>query len=188
MKNKLALFDLDGTLFDTRQVNYRSYQKALEEYGFQIDYPYFSAKCNGRHYKDFLPIILGNQNTDALMEGIHRKKKAYYPLFLSEVAVNQPLFSLIDAIRNSYYIALVTTASRKNTEEILSYYHKDGTFDLWITQEDVQKKKPDPEGFLKAMRHFGISPENTIIFEDSEVGIEAATRSGGSVYVVKGYG
>ena len=60
-------------------------------------------------------------------------------------------------------------------------------FDLVIAGEDVSKKKPEPEGYLKAMKHFDISPENSIIFEDSEVGILAGERSGAKVFVVKGY-
>lgn len=184
MKSKLALFDLDGTLFDTRKVNYMAYQKAMQEYGFDIDYNYFSSQCNGRHYKEFLPSIVDNEK---IIEEIHHKKKGYYSLFLSEAVVNEPLFSIIETIKHSYYVALVTTASQKNAQEILSFYNKLNLFDLLITQEDVQRKKPDPEGFLKAMANFNISSEKTIIFEDSDVGIEAAIRSGASVYVVKGY-
>lgn len=184
MKTKLALFDLDGTLFDTRKVNYMAYKKAMQEYGFDIDYEYFSSQCNGRHYKEFLPSIVDNEE---IIEKIHDKKKKYYSIFLSEAVVNEPLFSIIETIKDSYYIALVTTASRKNAQEILSFYRKNELFDFYVTQEDVQSKKPDPEGFLKAMANFDISAEKTIIFEDSQVGIEAANKSGASVYVVKGY-
>lgn len=181
---KLALFDLDGTLFDTRKINYNAYQKALSEHGYEIGYDFFSTCCNGKHYKEFLPSIV---ECPAIVEEIHLKKKDYYSLFLSEAVVNDALFSIIEEIRNTFYTALVTTASRKNTLEILEFYKKNDLFDLLITQEDVQKKKPNPEGFLKAMKYFKVQPTDTVIFEDSDVGVEAAMRSGANVYIVKGY-
>lgn len=184
MKKKLAIFDLDGTLFDTRRVNFFSYNKALQQYGVGIEYEYFSQKCNGRHYADFLPQVLsGTQNIDE----IHRKKKIYYNEFLHECRENVHLFQILCCMKSEYYIALVTTASRKNCEELLNYFHRFELFDLIITQEDVAQKKPDPEGILKAMEHFGVENSQTVVFEDSDVGIKAAERSGAAVFVIKGF-
>ena len=45
----------------------------------------------------------------------------------------------------------------------------------------MSKKKPDPEGFLKAIEYFDVNPEDTVIFEDSDVGIQAALASGSQV-------
>lgn len=184
MKNKLAIFDLDGTLFDTRRVNYLSYNKALQEYGEGIGYEYFSQKCNGRHYSEFLPQILGGEQN---IDKIHRKKKRYYNEFLHECRENVHLFQILSCMKSKYYIALVTTASRMNCEELLNYFHRFELFDLIITQEDVEQKKPDPEGFLKAMEYFGIENSQAVVFEDSDVGVEAAERSGATVFVIKGF-
>lgn len=87
------------------------------------------------------------------------------------------LFAIINGIKNQYYIALVTTASRENCMELLQFYNVQDCFDLIITQEDVEEVKPAPEGFIKAMSFFNVIPQNTIVFEDSEAGIEAALRS-----------
>ncbi len=184
MKNKLAIFDLDGTLFDTRRVNYLSYNKALQEYGAGIEYEYFSQKCNGRHYSEFLPQILGGELS---VDEIHHKKKIYYSEFLYECRENIHLFQILSCMKSEYYIALVTTASKKNCEELLNYFHRFELFDLIITQEDVEQKKPDPEGLLKAMEYFGVENSQAVVFEDSDVGIEAAERSGATVFVIKGF-
>lgn len=184
MKKELAIFDLDGTLFDTRRVNYLSYNKALQEYGAGIEYEYFSQKCNGRHYSEFLPQILGGTQN---VEEIHRRKKMYYNEFLHECRENVHLFQILSCMKSNYYIALVTTASKKNCEELLRYFHRFELFDLIITQEDVEHKKPDPEGFLKAMERFGIENSRTVTFEDSDVGVEAAEKSGATVFVIKGF-
>ena len=99
--------------------------------------------------------------------------------------INENLFDMLQIIKDFYHIALVTTASEKNSKEILNFFNKKELFELIISAEDVKNKKPDPEGFIKAMDYFNVIPENTIIFEDSNVGIEAAVKSGANVLKVK---
>ncbi len=61
------------------------------------------------------------------------------------------------------------------------------SFDLVLAAEDVAAKKPDPEGFLLAMKKFNAAPEVTIVFEDSDAGIRAAEAAGAEVFVVRGF-
>lgn len=184
MKKKLAIFDLDGTLYDTRRVNYFSYRKALEQFGCTLEYEFFSQYCNGKHYTTFLPEIMGETEN---MEEVHNMKKRFYEQFLSESIENKHLFYMLYCMKQEYNTVLVTTASRKNTEDILKYHNRLDAFDLIISQEDVRRKKPDPEGFLKAMNYYGVGKEDTVIFEDSEVGILAAEKIGATCFVVRGF-
>lgn len=181
MKNKLAMFDLDGTLFDTTYVNYYSYKQALEKFGHTLEYDYFCRECSGRHYKDFLLNILGPSSE--IFEQVHNEKKQLYSSNLSFAKMNHHLFNIIDGLKNNYHIALVTTASQRNCMELLNYFSVADKFDLIITNSDVQKTKPHPEGYLKAMDHFKVSPKDSIIFEDSKTGIQAAMNSGASVFI-----
>lgn len=176
MKKNLAIFDLDGTLFNTNRVNYMAYDEALKEYGYAVEFDYFCRECNGRHYSTFLPKIIGNFLD--VIEQVHLRKKELYSNFLKEAKPNTHLIHILHLIREEYYLAVATTASRCNTEEILRYFDIDKEFQLILTQEDVIHPKPDPEIFLKAMKYFGIGAEHTIIFEDSEVGIKAAGLTG----------
>lgn len=181
MKNKLAIFDLDGTLFNTEDVNFAAYESALNEYGYDLEYKYFCEECNGLSYKKFLPKIIDNVD---LLEPIHELKKGLYSKNLSRAKINQHLFNIIESIKGEYYLAVVTTASKKNCLEILEYFNKKDIFDLIISYEDVNNVKPDPEGFKKAMEYFHIKPKETIIFEDSNVGIKAANDSGANVFII----
>jgi len=67
---------------------------------------------------------------------------------------------------------------------LLEYHNISSLFELILTQEDVINTKPDPEGFIKAINYFGTTPENTLIFEDSDSGIEAAKKCGASILKV----
>ena len=182
---KLYLFDLDGTLFDTKDINYHAYKEALEKYGFSIDYKYYCEHCNGRHYTDFLPQLTG-ANIEVLT-AVHTDKKNLYASFLDRGVKNQPLFDIIEAVRETSKVAIVTTASRKNCYELLDQFGVRELFDLILTHEDITNSKPDPEGFIKAMRYFEVEPEETVIFEDSDVGLEAAKRSGAFYYKTFGF-
>ena len=182
---KLIMVDLDGTLFDTKEVNFLAYKDAIEKYGFNIEYDYYCNYCNGRYYLDFLPEI--TTHDQSILTDIHLRKKKAYKKYLSHAKMNQSLVELIISCKDKYKIALVTTASRENTSDILDEFNIRDLFDLILTHEDIEKSKPDPDGFIKAMRSFGALPEECIIFEDSDVGVKAAEASGATVFVVKGY-
>ncbi|PHI16995.1 HAD family hydrolase [Fusobacterium polymorphum] len=181
-KNKLILCDLDGTLFDTLEVNYYSYKESLNKFNCDIGYDFFLEECYGKYYKNFLSKLGFNEEE---MEKIHKIKKELYRKYLGSAKINENLFDMLQIIKDFYHIALVTTASQKNSEEILNFFNKRDLFELIISAEDVKNKKPDPEGFVKAMNYFNIAPKDTIIFEDSNVGIEAAIKSGANILKVK---
>ena len=168
LKNKLAIFDLDGTLFDTKDVNYNAYQNAIRmaEIDVKIDYDDFCKLYNGKNYREFLPKIIPNISEEQLKK-IHNFKKNIYQEHLDKAKKNDLLFSMIEEIKEKFSV--------KNL------------FDLLITQEDIKNPKPSAEGFLKAMNYFNISKENTIIFEDSEIGIQAANKAETNYVKVYGY-
>ncbi|WP_314293373.1 HAD-IA family hydrolase [Fusobacterium periodonticum] len=188
LKNKLAIFDLDGTLFNTKDVNYNAYQAAIKMTGIDanINYNDFCNLYNGKNYKDFLPKIIPDI-LEEQMKNIHNQKKEIYKKYLNKAKKNDMLFSIIKEIREEFYITIVTNASQKNVNNILENFSVKDLFDLLITQEDVKNPKPSAEGFIKAMNYFNISQENTIIFEDSEIGIQAAINSGANYVKVYGY-
>ena len=188
LKNKLAIFDLDGTLFDTKDVNYNAYQNAIKmvEIDVKIDYNDFCNLYNGKNYRDFLPKIIPDI-TEEQMKNIHNFKKNIYTKYLDKAKKNNLLFAILQEMKESFFLSVVTNASKKNVNEILEKFSVKDLFDLLITQEDVKNPKPSAEGFIKAMDYFNISKENTIIFEDSKIGIQAAIESGANYVKVYGY-
>ena len=180
---KLAIFDMDGTLFNTNDVNYYAYKEALSKYDVSIDYNYYCDYCNGRHYTVFIPPLVNHDKEK--IEDIHKIKKGAYSKYLDKVKLNEGLIDIIKGIKKDYSIALVTTASKKNTYEILEYTKTKELFDLILTADEISKPKPDPEGFVKAIDYFKVNPSHCMLFEDSELGIEAALKTGASVFEIK---
>lgn len=182
-KKKLVMVDLDGTLIDTAEANWLAYRKALNEFGYDISLETYAERCDGRPYRDFLPEILGEGA--GCMEAVHERKKGYYPGFLGHAKVNRHLVSILEALRGEYFTALVTTASRANVERVLSFFALEDLFDRVVTQEDMERCKPDPDCYIRTMEYFHVEKEDTVIFEDSETGVKAAEASGCGVYVFR---
>lgn len=187
MRNKkfLAVFDMDGTLFDTRKANFHAYNHAINEvFSRSVEYDLFNELSNGQNYKKFLPEILGKTSNDNI-EKIHNLKKVFYLKYLKFAIKNDHLFRVIHSIKDTYVIALATTASKKNAIDILTFFQVIDLFEIIVTQEDVKSLKPDPECYKKIMTECSILPKNTIIFEDSKVGLKAARLSKASVFNVE---
>lgn len=185
MKNKLYMIDFDGTFCNTTEINYHAYKQALNEEGFDISYDYYRNNCNGKDYREFLPKIIGD-NIDVL-RSVHDKKLAYYKSYIRKAKLNDELIKHLIEVKPTTYIALVTTATKKNCSDLLVAFGLRDLFDLMITKEDVSCVKPSPECYIKAMNHFGVEKENCLIYEDSEQGIQAAKAAGVEYVVVKGY-
>ena len=119
---------------------------------------------------------------EILRERVHDLKKQYYAANMDIARKNEALFVILEALRPTHYLAVITTGSRQNATEMLDHFHCTDWFDLILTQEDVVNNKPDPEGYLKAMAHFGVDAAHTMIFEDSATGLAAARATGASVF------
>lgn len=182
--NRLIITDVDGTLFDTAEVNYRAYRDICNGQGYRLTKDYYMEHMFGKHYKDYFRNMFPDADA-SFYENLHEQKKEVYPKYLSFAAENHHLINILNTMKKDYKLAVVSTACRQNTMDILRCFGLEDLFDLILTQEDVERVKPDPEGFLKAMEYFGVSPENTLIFEDSDVGIEGAIRSGANVMRVE---
>lgn len=188
MKNKLAIFDLDGTLFNTSKVNFMAYARAIRQNGFimDLDSSQFLDISSGRDFNFFLPQLVPGISEQEIQR-VHQSKQDFYGQYLQFAIKNEHLFSIISALASTYLIALVTTASIKNVRDLLNYFEVNELFDYIISKEDVKVQKPSPEGFLKAIESARVSINDVLIFEDSDVGIEAAKSSGAKFVKVYGF-
>lgn len=172
---KLIISDFDGTLVDTFKANYRAYQKAFAKVNLSLSENDYRC-CFGYRFERFMDEMgITDQQTAHI---IREAKKQYYPDYFSCLKINSPLVELISTFHHQGgKTSIASTARRENLENALKHTGLFSIFDLILAGEEVKQGKPSPEIYEKVMQKMNVLPEETLIFEDSEVGIQAAKAS-----------
>lgn len=179
---KLILTDLDGTLVDTRAANYHAYREVLSGFGKVLSEEHYN-QCFGLRLEEFLLTI--DIDEPALIDKIKKQKALTYPRHFDKLVTNYPLLSFLQAVRRMRTpLGVVSTARRENIVNVLQHIQALNVFDLIVSGEDVQKSKPDPECYVYAIEHFGVEPDSTLVFEDTQIGIRAALDAGADCMVI----
>jgi len=177
---RAVLWDLDGTLADSRDLHWRSWQDTLEREGVQVTEAQF-LETFGQRNEEILSKWLG---PDADTEDIRRvgnaKEQCYRALVRSRGL--DPLPGAAEWVRTlhrrDWHQAIASSGPRANVEVM----HQALGFGAWIetlvAAEDVTEGKPDPEVFLVAAGRLGVAPHRCVVVEDARAGIEAARRAG----------
>lgn len=186
-KIKAVLFDMDGVLIDAKDWHYESLNKALNLFGHEISrYEHIRTfdglptkeKLNMLSETSFLPVelhsFINELKQKFTIEMVNEKCK---PLFQHEYAISR--------LKREGYLCAVCSNSIKNTivqmmtkADLLQY------MDAILSNEDVEKSKPNPEIYLRAMEKLNLRPEECLIVEDNINGIKAALASGGHLLQV----
>ncbi len=183
MQIKLILLDFDGTLATTEEANMMAYALALKEEGIELDLAEYKRHYFGMRCPEFLR-ALGITNEED-MDRIRRRKIELYPTLFDSVHLNEPLWNFAQDFRaNGGKVWIVSTGQRDNITNAMRYLGIEDKVDGIITSLDVSEPKPSPEAFLKAMEIEGVTPAETLIFEDSFVGLQAAEASGAPYFKV----
>lgn len=175
---RAIITDFDGTLVDTFEANYQAYDLAFKSNSLTISKEQYRA-CFGLRFDAFMHQI--GVDDEKLKTSIRKEKARIYPNCFDSLIPNMTLISFIRKMKQSgVKTAIASTAQKENLMNVLNYLYLADLFDEIIAGTGVKKGKPDPEIYLKAMEVLGVSPEETLIFEDTEVGLQAAEASGAS--------
>ena len=187
---KAVIFDLDGVIVSTDDCHYRAWKKMADEEGI-----YFDRKINNRlrgvSRMASLDIVLERADkkySDEEKAALAERKNNYYRELICELTPNDILPGAADTLlklKNSG-IKIAIGSSSKNTPVILKQIGLDNFFDAVSDGNNITHSKPDPEVFLKAAEMLGISPEDCMIVEDADAGIEAGKRAGMKTFSVHG--
>jgi beta-phosphoglucomutase len=171
------IFDLDGTLFDSSEANVKAYSLAFQAVGLELDVERYR-QLFGLRFSEMMDAIAPAAD-EATRQKIRSAKAEHYQANLQLVQPNAGLLAFVESAKPHCSTALVTTASRKNVEALLEkFLPGQRLFDQVVVGEDVKQGKPDPECYLLAASKLAASPKQCLVFEDSEVGLEAARRAG----------
>lgn len=174
---KALIFDMDGTLSDSLPVHIAAWIKTGEKYGFTFD-PKIAYELTGRPVIEFAWRILKNSGLSVTPEEIIRMK---YQIFRESGSLLKPIkevFSIVKEYHGKLPMAVGTGGSRESAEFQLNELQITEYFDAIVTADDVVRHKPDPDTFLKCAELLGVEPSSCQVFEDGDLGIEAAKRAG----------
>jgi beta-phosphoglucomutase len=178
------LFDLDGTLVDTSEANFRAYRDALGEVGVTIERERFERVAFGRNWRQFLPQFLEQAGSEADPANVAARKRALYGNHRNAFRYNEQLLALAAAAHPNQRVALVTAASADSIDVVLGPARRK-LFEVEVTGDDVARHKPAPDAYLLAARRLGVAPASCVAFEDSDIGAASATAAGMTVVRVK---
>ncbi len=179
---KAIITDFDGTLVDTFEANLFAYQNAFRKVGLTLSAEQYR-ECFGLRFEKFMQAV-GVTDT-AIMQQIKEEKMKAYPTYFTHLRPNSALIQLLQSMHAMRCkTAIASTARKENLMNAINHLGLADAFDIVYAGIDVKQGKPSPEIYIKTMEALGVAPSETLIFEDSEVGIQAAKASGAQYMVV----
>ena len=182
MKTKAFIFDLDGVIVDTAKYHYLAWKKLANNLNIDFTHEH-NELLKGVSRVRSLEIILGLGNVEASdeqkNEWLVQKNKEYLE-YIDKMDDSEILPGVIDVLNflkeNNHPIILGSAS--KNARPILEKVNILNYFDDIVDGNDVSNAKPDPEVFIVGAKKANQTNENSIVFEDSVAGIEAANVAG----------
>ncbi len=177
---RAVLWDLDGTLADSSEYHWRSWQAVMSPEGVTITRAEFFATF-GQRNEEILSGWLGRCADTARIQRVGDAKEVAYRSYVAAEGI-APLPGAAEWVRSLHAAgwrqAIASSAPRLNVEVMHEALAFQGLIETLVGAEDVRAGKPDPEVFLVAARRLDVTPERCVVVEDAEAGIEAASRAG----------
>lgn len=172
---RLVIFDCDGVMFDTAEVNRAYYNRILRRFGHEDMTPEQFRYVHQHTVDESISFLF--EEPAAVAAAHHFRREMTYEPFIGLMRPEPHLESLLNWLRPKYGTAIVT--NRTDTmNRVLDTFRLASFFDVVITAWDVERPKPHPEGLLKALSHFGMPPSEALYVGDSSVDAGAAEAAG----------
>ena len=184
---KLVVFDLDGTLFDTLDDLTYYVNQAIIKFGYNEIDRSVTRKHVCAKSKEFLRLCMGEEDVDnPIIDQCHAYYSEQYknsgsPRTKYYEHVEEVVFALKNA---GYKIAIYTNKTQEQTDVIIKNHAKEGTYDLVVGQKQGVVGKPDPSELFKIMDYFKVNKENTFFVGDGDTDVLAGLRAGVNLIAV----
>jgi beta-phosphoglucomutase len=182
MNTKAFIFDLDGVIVDTAKYHFLAWRKIADQLGIEFTHEH-NELLKGVSRVRSLDIILELGNVDASQEEKNKwlvqKNEDYlsYLVDMDDSEILPGVMPILNFLKEKNQLIALGSAS-KNARPILEKTGILSFFDAIVDGNDVSNAKPDPEVFLMAAKLLNVKPENSVVFEDSVAGIQAANIGG----------
>ncbi|MGR6318472.1 HAD family phosphatase [Micromonospora soli] len=171
------LFDCDGTIVDSMPLHYAAWRAALDEWGCEFPEELFYA-WGGRPVVDIVVTLNERHGLAMPVEVVVRRQEAFYQRGLPEVSAVPEVLAHIEEAHGRVPFAVVSGGTRESVTASLAALGLLDRFETLVCAGDYARAKPDPEAFLLAARRLGVAPEHCLVFEDTALGVRAATAAG----------
>ncbi len=172
------IFDCDGTLADTMPIHYRAWRTMLARHGINFSEERFY-QLGGIPTKRIIGIL--SQETGVSVTDVDAMTQEKEGLFLQSIHDVRPVpkvYQIAEAYRGRLPMAVASGGYREVVGLTLDAIGVREWFDAIVCAEDTERHKPEPDVFLEAARRIGVAPGECVVFEDTDIGLDAARRAG----------
>ena len=174
---KAYLFDCDGTVADSMPLHYIAWSQALGEWGCKFTEERFY-QLGGVPIVEIIELVGREQGIEMPIARVAKRKEELYFEYLPRLKCVPEVLEHMELQRGRIPFAVVSGSTRDSVEASLRAIGLLDRFEVLVCAGDYTKSKPDPEPFLIAAKQLGVSPRNCLVFEDTQMGIDAATAAG----------
>jgi len=171
------LFDCDGTIVDSMPLHYIAWQTVFAEWNCEFPEEQFYA-MGGMPVAEIILTLNRMHGLNMPVEEIRKRKEQMYFDRLSELRAVPEVLEHIEASYGQIPFGVVSGSMRNSVTASLKALNLLDRFETLVCAGDYKRGKPDPEAFLLAAERLGVAPEACLVFEDAEMGIQAATAAG----------
>jgi beta-phosphoglucomutase family hydrolase len=178
MSSKALIWDLDGVIADTALFHFRAWQRVAGDRGIAFTDADFR-QTFGKRNPEIIAEKFGQVPPQEADEIARTKEAIFRRIAKQSIKPFPGVLSLLLSVRAAgWSTALASSTPPENIRLILASLEISGLFDAVVSSADVERGKPDPEGFLLAAERLGVAPDDCVVIEDAVAGVAAAKNAG----------
>ncbi len=181
-RRRLLIFDFDGTIADTSPLHAQAFGEVLAPRGITVDYSAIAGMKTGDALRKCLEVAIQQTSEEELAGMIALKQRLVRDRIATGLRPLPGADEFLQWAAPRFQLCLVTSGSRGTVGMALDKLGYSDLFAPCLCAEDVARAKPDPEGFLAALRLTATDPAEAVVFEDSAAGFAAAQAAGLSFF------
>jgi len=174
------LFDCDGTVADSMPLHYTTWRYALSPWGADFPEDLFYA-WGGRTIDDVVEDLNLRSGLCMPAAEVHTRYEDHYRTLLPSLRAVPDVRAHIEEGYGRIPFAVVSGSGRASVVASLTTIGLLDRFETLVCAGDYVKPKPHPEGYLLAAARLGVAPADCLVFEDTDMGVDAAVSAGMAV-------
>jgi len=171
------LFDCDGTVADSMPLHYKAWKRALAEWNCEYPEEIFYS-WGGKPVRQIIADLNAMQGLSMPIDAVAARKESYYLAQLPELRAIPPVLEQVLSNYGRVPLAVVSGSRRDSVVGSLTTLKMMDKFETLVCAEDYVHGKPAPDCFLLAAKRLNVEPTTCLVFEDTDLGIQAATAAG----------